>query len=126
MYGQVHWDVEVELAAFEVSENGIGFVPQSCLRRLHPRTELPKSARATIPVMPTKVIVLNNGPIRIEGDFEILDPAGAAFGLAGRTVISLCRCGQSANKPFCDGSHARTGFNDPVAARELPPPKPKL
>jgi len=76
--------------------------------------------------MPTKINVLNNGPIRIEGDFEILDPAGAAFGLAGRTVISLCRCGQSANKPFCDGSHARTGFQDPVTARELPPPKPKL
>jgi CDGSH-type Zn-finger protein len=76
--------------------------------------------------MPTKVTVQNNGSIRIEGDFEILDPTGAAFGLAGRTVISLCRCGQSANKPFCDGSHNRTGFNDTVAARELPPPKPKL
>jgi CDGSH-type Zn-finger protein len=76
--------------------------------------------------MPTKVTVMNNGPIRIEGDFEILDPTGAAFGLAGRTVISLCRCGQSANKPFCDGSHNRTGFLDPVTARELPPPKPKL
>jgi len=76
--------------------------------------------------MPTKVTVLNNGPIRIEGEFEILDPSGAAFGLAGRTVISLCRCGQSANKPFCDGSHARTAFSDPVTARELPPAKPKL
>jgi CDGSH-type Zn-finger protein len=76
--------------------------------------------------MPTKVTVMNNGPIRIEGEFEILDPAGAAFGLAGRTVISLCRCGQLANKPFCDGSHNRTGFLDPVTARELPPPKPKL
>jgi CDGSH-type Zn-finger protein len=75
--------------------------------------------------MPTKVSVFSNGPIRIEGDFEILDPTGAAFGLAGRTVISLCRCGQSANKPFCDGSHARTGFTHDVAARELPPPKPK-
>jgi CDGSH-type Zn-finger protein len=76
--------------------------------------------------MSTKVSILNNGPIRIEGDFEILDPTGAAFGLAGRTVISLCRCGQSANKPFCDGSHARVGFSDTVVARELPPPKPKL
>ncbi len=76
--------------------------------------------------MPTKVTVMNNGPIRIEGDFEILDPNGTPFGLAGRTVISLCRCGQSANKPFCDGSHNRTGFSDPVTARELPPPKPKL
>ena len=76
--------------------------------------------------MPTKITVQNNGSIRVEGDFEILDPSGAAFGLAGRTVISLCRCGQSANKPFCDGSHNRTGFNDQVTARELPPPKPKL
>jgi CDGSH-type Zn-finger protein len=74
----------------------------------------------------TKITVLNNGPIRIEGEFEIQDPNGGVFGLAGRTVISLCRCGQSANKPFCDGSHNRVGFQDPVAARELPPPKPKL
>lgn len=74
----------------------------------------------------TKITCLNNGPILIEGEFEILDPTGAAFGLAGRTAIKLCRCGQSANKPFCDGSHARTGFMDPVTARELPPPKPKL
>ena len=76
--------------------------------------------------MSTKVTVFSNGPIRIEGEFEILDPTGAAFGLAGRTVISLCRCGQSANKPFCDGSHNRIGFSDAVTARELPPPKPKV
>ena len=76
--------------------------------------------------MPTKVTCNHNGPIRIEGEFEILDPAGAVFGLAGRTVISLCRCGHSANKPFCDGSHNRMGFTDQVVARELPPPKPKI
>jgi CDGSH-type Zn-finger protein len=74
----------------------------------------------------TKITVQNDGSVRVEGDFEILDPQGKAFGLAGRTVISLCRCGQSANKPFCDGSHARVGFHDTVEARELPPPKPKL
>jgi len=74
----------------------------------------------------TKITPLSNGPIRIEGDFEICDPAGAAFGLAGRTVISLCRCGHSANKPFCDGSHNRVAFSDLVVARELPAPKPKL
>ena len=49
-----------------------------------------------------------------------------AFGLGGRTVIGLCRCGQSQNKPFCDGSHARTGFQDEVIARDLPAPKPKV
>jgi CDGSH-type Zn-finger protein len=74
----------------------------------------------------TKVTCLNNGPIRIEGEFEIFDPTGVTFGLAGRTVISLCRCGHSENKPFCDGSHNRMGFNHEVVARELPPPKPKI
>ena len=76
--------------------------------------------------MPVKITPQNNGPRRIEGEFEMLDPAGNVFGLAGRTVISLCRCGQSANKPFCDGSHNRIGFSDPVVARDLPAPKPKL
>jgi CDGSH-type Zn-finger protein len=73
-----------------------------------------------------KVTVAKNGPLRLEGDFGICDPTGAEFGLAGRTVISLCRCGASANKPFCDGSHARVGFDSECPARELPPPKPKL
>jgi CDGSH-type Zn-finger protein len=69
--------------------------------------------------------VFSNGPIRIEGEFEIVDPNGSVFGLAGRTAIGLCRCGASANKPFCDGAHNRIGFADAVTARELPPAKPK-
>jgi CDGSH-type Zn-finger protein len=76
--------------------------------------------------MPTKITVRNNGPLRIEGDFEILDQTGAAYDLAGRTVISLCRCGHSQNKPFCDGSHARVGFQSECQARVLPPPQPKV
>ncbi len=76
--------------------------------------------------MPSKITVNSNGSIRIEGDFEICDPTGAAFGLAGRTAISLCRCGHSENKPFCDGAHRRAGFSDEVVARELPPPVPKV
>jgi len=74
----------------------------------------------------TKITVNSNGSIKVEGDFEILDPQGKPFGLAGRTAISLCRCGHSANKPFCDGSHKTSGFADAVVARELPAPKPKV
>jgi CDGSH-type Zn-finger protein len=75
----------------------------------------------------SKITVRNDGPLKIEGDnIMIVDQDGKAYGLAGRTVISLCRCGQSANKPFCDGSHARTGFASTCAASELPPPKPKV
>jgi CDGSH-type Zn-finger protein len=73
----------------------------------------------------TKITVNSNGSIKVEGDFEICDPQGQAFGLAGRVAISLCRCGHSANKPFCDGSHKTNGFTDTVVARELPAPKPK-
>jgi CDGSH-type Zn-finger protein len=73
----------------------------------------------------TKITVNNDGSLRVEGDFEVVDPTGAPFGLAGRTVLGLCRCGQSQNKPFCDGSHARTGFQHTVVARDLPAPKPK-
>jgi CDGSH-type Zn-finger protein len=75
--------------------------------------------------MASKVTVNNNGPLRIEGEFSICDASGREFGLSGRTVISLCRCGLSENKPFCDGSHARQGFQSMCEARELPPPKPK-
>ncbi|MBL0161940.1 MAG: CDGSH iron-sulfur domain-containing protein [Bryobacterales bacterium] len=79
--------------------------------------------------MAVKVTVFNNGPLRIEGDagdFAICDAQGNAFGLAGRAAIGLCRCGLSANKPFCDGSHARQGFESVCEARELPPVKPKV
>lgn len=74
----------------------------------------------------TKITVRNNGPLRLEGDtITLRDESGRAWGLAGRTVVSLCRCGQSANKPFCDGSHARAGFSSSCEAGELPAPKAK-
>jgi CDGSH-type Zn-finger protein len=75
--------------------------------------------------MATKITVSNNGSLRIEGEIEIYDGAGNKYDLAGRTTIGLCRCGQSNNKPFCDGSHARCGFESQVVATVLPPPKPK-
>jgi CDGSH-type Zn-finger protein len=73
----------------------------------------------------TTITIRNNGSIRVEGDFTILDQEGRPFDLAGRTVISLCRCGQSANKPFCDSSHKTCGFASVIEARALPPPAPK-
>lgn len=70
----------------------------------------------------TKITINNKGSLKIEGDFEIVDPSGNAYGLQGRTVISLCRCGHSKNKPFCDGSHKEQFDHEPVAF-ELPPRK---
>lgn len=71
----------------------------------------------------TRITVRANGSLLVEGDFEILDAAGQAFGLAGRTRVSLCRCGQSSDKPFCDGAHRACGFAAPSAARDLAPPQ---
>jgi CDGSH-type Zn-finger protein len=69
-----------------------------------------------------KLTVNNNGSLRVEGDFEIVDSQGQAYGLAGRDVVSLCRCGQSKNKPFCDGSH-KGYLEHESKAFDLPPKK---
>ena len=71
----------------------------------------------------TRIQVMTNGPLRISGSFEIQDATGAAFDLAGRTALSLCRCGQSKNRPFCDGAHNMAGFKSDDKARALPPVK---
>jgi len=68
-----------------------------------------------------KIVVGDNGPLRVEGDVEIVDQGGRAFGLGGRTVLSLCRCGHSERKPFCDGSHKRSDFQSVATAHDLPP-----
>lgn len=69
-----------------------------------------------------KLTVNSNGSLRVEGDFELVDAAGNAYGLGGREVVSLCRCGQSKNKPFCDGSHKGYLEHQSVAF-DLPPKK---
>lgn len=70
----------------------------------------------------TKLTINSNGSVKIEGDFEIVDGKGQAYDLQGRTVVSLCRCGHSANKPFCDGSH-KENFTHEAVAFALPPRK---
>jgi CDGSH-type Zn-finger protein len=71
-----------------------------------------------------KITVRNNGPFRVEaepGSIELVDANGNAFDLSakvkeGKTAFSLCRCGGSVNKPFCDGTHSKIGFQAAEAA----------
>jgi len=57
------------------------------------------------------VTVTDNGPYAVTGGIELL---GVPFGDgASREHYTLCRCGASKNKPFCDGSHWHVGFRDP-------------
>jgi CDGSH-type Zn-finger protein len=75
--------------------------------------------------MSVKIKINNNGSIRVEGEFTIVDANDQPYNLNGRTTIGLCRCGHSKNKPFCDGSHRGT-FEHESVAFELPPPAPKV
>jgi CDGSH-type Zn-finger protein/uncharacterized Fe-S cluster protein YjdI len=52
-----------------------------------------------------------NGPLKVRGNLEIVSGSGRV--VARVTSANLCRCGGSATKPFCDGTHARIGFRSP-------------
>jgi CDGSH-type Zn-finger protein len=66
-----------------------------------------------------KITVRRNGPFRVEapeGAIELVDADGNPYDLTGKTAFSLCRCGGSVNKPFCDGTHSKIGFQAAEAA----------
>lgn len=75
--------------------------------------------------MPARITIKDNSSIRIEGDFELYDMNGTKYDLAGRTKISLCRCGLSETKPFCDHSHKKGEFKSICVAYALGPIVPK-
>lgn len=58
-----------------------------------------------------EITVLSDGPYLIDADgLTVKDQDGNAVPLGPGKQAALCRCGQSANKPFCDGAHKSTGF----------------
>jgi len=63
---------------------------------------------------PLSVVPTPDGPLKVEGSLEIC--AGTGRALNRTTKVFLCRCGGSANKPYCDGTHKRIGFTDAPAA----------
>src|SRR6185312_4898750 len=66
-----------------------------------------------------KITVRKNGPYRVEapeGSIELVDADGNKYDLTGKPAFSLCRCGASVNKPFCDGTHSKMGFQAAEAA----------
>jgi CDGSH-type Zn-finger protein len=54
--------------------------------------------------------VMDSGPYLVQGGADVKDADGNSYPDGGNT-IALCRCGQSSNKPFCDGTHATAGFD---------------
>jgi CDGSH-type Zn-finger protein len=52
---------------------------------------------------------LKNGPLEVSGPVDLVDAQGSPKA-PSEDPVYLCRCGQSANKPYCDGSHRKVGF----------------
>ncbi|MEO8198998.1 MAG: CDGSH iron-sulfur domain-containing protein [Gemmatimonadota bacterium] len=67
-----------------------------------------------------RITVNHHGGLRIEGDFEIVDPEGRVIDLRGRRSVALCRCGASRQKPFCDGTHNTVHFRSVVTGEGEP------
>jgi CDGSH-type Zn-finger protein len=58
-----------------------------------------------------KIRLRPNGPLVVEGPFMLVDQNGNPFPIdASKPAVALCRCGQSNNRPFCDGTHRTAGF----------------
>ncbi|MCZ2127635.1 MAG: CDGSH iron-sulfur domain-containing protein [Anaerolineales bacterium] len=58
-----------------------------------------------------------NGPYLIPGNFTFTDAEGVTKSV--EKMVALCRCGHSANKPFCDGTHKKIGFEAPESLLTL-------
>ncbi len=66
-----------------------------------------------------EIEIAQNGPILVPGPATYTDAEGQTQVVEGK-VVALCRCGHSANKPFCDGSHKRVGFQAEAVVLEFP------
>jgi CDGSH-type Zn-finger protein len=61
--------------------------------------------------MTVTIRVRPSGPLLVEGPITIVDQHGNQFPInPDKPAVALCRCGQSSNKPFCDGTHKTCGF----------------
>ena len=65
-----------------------------------------------------KIQASNNGPLLIAGTARYVGSDGEERSTAG-TMVALCRCGGSANKPFCDGTHRRNDFQAPAVELDV-------
>jgi rhodanese-related sulfurtransferase len=70
----------------------------------------PAGEHAADAFTPTRLVVLPDGPYEVSGPLEIARPGSAPT--PAPDPAYLCRCGHSANKPFCDGSHHRAAWKE--------------
>jgi len=64
----------------------------------------------------TVIRAIPDGPYRVTGPAKVIDPQGNEITIEEGRTVSLCRCGGSVTKPFCDGTHSQIGFQAAEAA----------
>jgi uncharacterized Fe-S cluster protein YjdI len=94
--------IRVDAATSDEVEAAVARCPSGALRSRRVGAPAAKARRAT------EVGASANGPLLLSGDVRVVDAEGSV--LYEGEKVALCRCGGSANKPFCDGTHKTNGF----------------
>jgi CDGSH-type Zn-finger protein len=104
------WQMIEETADPEVRERLMAMVSRCPSGRL--AYSVPPDPAAVEPAFEPSIGVQPDGPYWVRGGVEVVSEDGTVWEVRNR--VTLCRCGRSDNKPFCDGSHEYVGFQDPA------------
>ena len=103
------WDLVGEAETAEDKERVKEVMIQDC-----PSSRLqyhePAGSAPVEPALAPHVAVIDDGPVYVQGGIPVEAADGERYEVLNR--VSLCRCGASANKPYCDGTHIKIGFTD--------------
>jgi CDGSH-type Zn-finger protein len=103
-YGEEPWIDPLGATAQEIART-VALCPSGALT-----VALGESMEPAATAGPPCITALKDGPLRVDGAIALASPDGTAYEVRPR--YTLCRCGRSKNKPFCDGSHYAAGFKD--------------
>ena len=71
----------------------------------------PDGSASVEPDFSQRIAIIDDGPLYVQGGIPVEGADGETYETMNR--VSLCRCGASKNKPYCDGTHTKIGFRDP-------------
>ena len=106
----------IDMAASSTEEiiKTVDTCPSRALTYLKARKQKPSAVRKGRKKLKkfARIEILKDGPMLVKGNFTLLDPGKKRIKLPPAGIAALCRCGASAKKHFCDGTHKKTGFRD--------------
>ena len=103
------WDLVPAAGSPEQVEEVKGMIQACPSSRL--QFHEPAGSAPIEPELPQRIAILDDGPLYVQGGIPIEGSDGEDYETLNR--VSLCRCGASKNKPYCDNTHAKIGFRDP-------------